>query len=157
MHPELNVNADKNAKNCSRWVLQWPRNWLTYQSGIRSQFWKLILKNLQSENKYSNFWTIFTNFVHNTAWQRSHWGRLEKAEKVSYHSIYIRTVSSYCLLSALLNWFKLVYGPLGQSNMPNMLYFCPRPARKETNVPLYKQSYELVELINLTVLLFKRS
>ena len=28
--------------------------------------------------------------------------------------MYIRTVSFYHLLSALLNWFKLVYGPFGQ-------------------------------------------
>ena len=35
------------------------------------------------------------------------------------HSIQIRTVSSQCLLSALLNWFKLFFGPfgLGQSEM----------------------------------------
>ena len=30
---------------------------------------------------------------------------------------YIRTVSSLCLLSALLIWYKLVYGQFGQSNM----------------------------------------
>ena len=30
---------------------------------------------------------------------------------VKGHSIYIRTESLYCLLSALMNWFKLVYGP----------------------------------------------
>ena len=42
------------------------------------------------------------------------------------HSIYIRTVSSLHLLSALLNWFKLKldYGPLQQSN----IQFLPRPA-----------------------------
>ena len=33
------------------------------------------------------------------------------------HSIFIRTLSSQCLLSTLLNWFKLVYGLFGQSNM----------------------------------------
>ena len=32
------------------------------------------------------------------------------------HSIYIRTVSSQHLIPALLNWFKQVYGPIGQSN-----------------------------------------
>ena len=30
--------------------------------------------------------------------------------KLLRHSIYIRTVSSYLLLSTLPNWFKLVYG-----------------------------------------------
>ena len=33
------------------------------------------------------------------------------------HSINIRTVRSLPLLSSLLNWFKLVCGPLRQSNM----------------------------------------
>jgi hypothetical protein len=43
---------------------------------------------------------------------------LEKAENDGIrHSIYIRTVSSKCLLSALHNCLKLVYGQFGQSNM----------------------------------------
>ena len=33
------------------------------------------------------------------------------------HSIYIRRVSSYCMFSALLNWFELVDEPFDQSNM----------------------------------------
>ena len=44
---------------------------------------------------------------------------------------YIRTLSSYHLLSALLNWFILVYGLFGQSNMQ---------ARKESNEPRLKSS-----------------
>ena len=51
---------------------------------------------------------------------------------LSIHSIYIRTVSSQQLLSALLNWFKLVYGPFGQSNMQPTLDFCPDKARQIT-------------------------
>ena len=35
-----------------------------------------------------------------------------------------RTVSSKRLLSALLNWLELVYGPFGQSNMHRTLNFC---------------------------------
>ena len=35
----------------------------------------------------------------------------------SNHSIYVRTVSSQCLQSALMNWFKLVYGLFGQSTV----------------------------------------
>ena len=31
------------------------------------------------------------------------------------HSIFIRTVKLYVLLSPLLNWFKLVYGLFGES------------------------------------------
>ena len=40
------------------------------------------------------------------------------------------------MLSSLLNQIKLVYAPNGQSNMNSTLDFCPRPAKKETNVPL---------------------
>ena len=36
---------------------------------------------------------------------------------------------------------SLVYGPFGQSiTFTVTLDFCPRPARKETNVPLHKIS-----------------
>ena len=42
-----------------------------------------------------------------------------------WHSIYIRTVSSVPLFFALLNCFKVVYGPFGQSNMQGTLCFCP--------------------------------
>ena len=45
--------------------------------------------------------------------------------RVKRHSIYIRTISSWRLLSALLNWFRLVYGPIGQINMYCTLDFCP--------------------------------
>ena len=38
------------------------------------------------------------------------------------HCTYVRTVSS---LSALLNWFKLVYGSFRQSNVKHSLDFCP--------------------------------
>ena len=61
--------------------------------------------------------------------------------------MYIRTVSSWRLLSTLLIKFTLVYGPLGQSKMHSILDFCPRPARKEINVPLHKRSQELTVLI----------
>ena len=50
-------------------------------------------------------------------------------------SIYIRTVRT------LQNWFKLVYGPFGQSNMHHTLDLCPnQAARKESNVPKLKSS-----------------
>ena len=41
------------------------------------------------------------------------------------HSIYIRTVSSYHMLSDLLNWFKLVYGAFGQINIQCKLGVSP--------------------------------
>ena len=47
------------------------------------------------------------------------------AHLVSGHSIYIMTVTSQRLFSALMNWFKLVYVPFGQSNMHRTLNFCP--------------------------------
>ena len=47
--------------------------------------------------------------------------------------LYIRTVSSYCLLSALLNWSKLVYGLFGHSNctgIPRFTLLMWGPKRK---------------------------
>ena len=38
---------------------------------------------------------------------------------------YIRAVTSYHLLSYLVNWFKLVYGPFGHIKMHSTLNFCP--------------------------------
>ena len=71
---------------------------------------------------FDNLWVIFEKMGNsNISW---------------IHSIYIRTVSSYHLLSILPNQLKLVYGLFGQSNMYATLDFCPRPARKETNVSL---------------------
>ena len=43
-----------------------------------------------------------------------------------------------------LNWFKLFYGPFG-SNMYGLLDFCP--ARKESNVPKLKRSFNLKGLM----------
>ena len=40
------------------------------------------------------------------------------------HSIYIRTVSSFCLVSVLVNWFLLVVGLFIQSNMHHKLDIC---------------------------------
>ena len=60
----------------------------------------------------------------------SFWSCPLKAQ--GFHSIYIRTVSSLCLLSTLLNQFKLVYGPLGRSTC-TVLYsnqFCPGQSGK---------------------------
>ena len=57
--------------------------------------------------------------------------------------IYIRTVSSYRHLSALMNKFKLDNWLFGQSNMHHLLDFYPRPTWKETNVPLHKLSRSL--------------
>ena len=61
--------------------------------------------------------------------------------------IYIRTVSYLRLFATLLIELKLVHGPFGRSNMHSTLDFCPRPAMKETNVPLLKIWWELTVLI----------
>ena len=67
----------------------------------------------------------------------------------------IRTVSSKRLLSALLNWLKLVYGLFGKSIMHFTL---SRPARKESNVPKLKSSYGLtVKICLYTMTLMKPS
>ena len=60
--------------------------------------------------------------------------------KHTWHSIYIRIVSSWCLLSTLFSQLKLFYGLFGQSNMHSAFDFWPRLARKEMNVPLHKRS-----------------
>ena len=39
------------------------------------------------------------------------------------------------LLSILMIQFELVNWPFGQTNKHNTFDFCPRPDRKETNVP----------------------
>ena len=43
----------------------------------------------------------------------------------------MRTVSSYFFLSALLNWFKLVYRLFEQSNMHHTFDFCPDQTSQE--------------------------
>ena len=54
---------------------------------------------------------------------------------------YGKSVLYLRLLSALLNWFKLVYEQFDQSNMQSTLYlFLSRQARKELNVPKLSSS-----------------
>ena len=50
------------------------------------------------------------------------------------HSIFMRTGLKLYFAEP-----KLVYEPFGQINMHSTLDFCPRPARKKTNVPLHKR------------------
>ena len=54
--------------------------------------------------------------------------------------MYVRTVTSYLFADS-------VYGPFGQSNKHSTPDLCPRPARKETNVPLHKRNFKLTVLI----------
>ena len=54
--------------------------------------------------------------------------------KLIKYSIYIRTVRSQRLLSALHNWFELVYGQFGQSNMHSTFNFGSETTRKDSNV-----------------------
>ena len=59
----------------------------------------------------------------------------------------------------LLYWSSLnylVYPPFGQSNIYSTLDFCLRPARKETNVPITKRSWEVTVLIYILCLYKKR-
>ena len=59
-----------------------------------------------------------------------HCTTLTSSARLSPQCIYIRTVSSYRLFSSLLNWFKLVFGPFGQSIMHPTLNLCPdQPGR----------------------------
>ena len=62
---------------------------------------------------------------------------------ITRHSLYIRTVSSYHMLSALLNWFKLVYELFGQSNMHRTLEFCPeQPVRNQMTTTQIQISHQ---------------
>ena len=65
--------------------------------------------------------------------------------------MFIRKVSSYRLLSTLVNQLKLVYGPFGMSNMHSTLDFCPpdQPGRKLMYHYVHKRSYELTVLIHM--------
>ena len=47
-------------------------------------------------------------------------------------------LTAFCIL-CMLNQIKLVYGLFRQSNTQSTLDFCPKPTRKETNVPLHKK------------------
>ena len=56
-------------------------------------------------------------------------------------TLFLRTVSSYHKLSALLNWFKLFYWQLVQISMHRKYtWFLTKPVRKESNVPKLKRS-----------------
>ena len=55
-------------------------------------------------------------------------------------------------MSTLLNWFKLVFGPLGQSNVYSI---SSRKARMESNVPKLKGIQELTVLKYILWLNFK--
>ena len=65
---------------------------------------------------------------------------IELSTQSFQHNTFIRAVSSWRLLATLLIQFELVYRPFGRSNMQSILDFCPRPAKKETNVPLHNRS-----------------
>ena len=65
--------------------------------------------------------------------------------ETSDHSIYIRTVISFQLLSAKLNWFKLVYVQLCQSKMDRTLNFSPDQPGKNQKY----QSYIVAKVIKL--------
>ena len=55
-------------------------------------------------------------------------------------------------MSTLLIKFKLIQGRFEQSNIHFAFDFCPRTARKETNVPQQKINKELTVLIYLLCL-----
>ena len=52
-------------------------------------------------------------------------GKVQVLNARERDSIFVRTINSSLLLSSLLNWFKLVYGFLGKSNLdeePRLMY-----------------------------------
>ena len=94
-----------------------------------------IIPDFDSKNS-SQIWTKFLLSEHSASWRQISFisfnakcgAPISHPIKLNWmHSVFIRTVSSYCLLSALLFWFKLVYEPFGQSTMHLI------SARKESN------------------------
>ena len=77
--------------------------------------------------------------------------KLQKKKNTTLHT---RTVSSLMkifwtiLLSALLNWLKLLYLPFWQSNI-EYTFSLPRPARKQSNVPKLKVANVLLSDLDI--------
>lgn len=65
--------------------------------------------------------------------------------------MFIRTVSSYRLLSTLINQLKLIYGAFGMSNLHSTLDFCPpdQSGIKLMYHYIHKRSYEFTVLISM--------
>ena len=103
---------------------------------LRMSFKAYLLPNQPRSLQQSSWVSIFST-VNKTSFTLV---ILRAARLILSHSIYIRTVNFYGLLSIFLIQFKLDYGSFGQSNMHSMLDFCTRPARKEINVPLHQIS-----------------
>ena len=126
LHNPTDANQHKNTKHRR---IQLPLQWLQKQgknsndiSAVQfNSHYSLVLKKPRTRN------TVIT-------WYHS----FKLMDNHCMNSIYIRTLSFYCLFSALLNWFKLVYGQFGQINMHCTLGL--RPASKESNVPKLKSS-----------------
>ena len=102
--------------------------------------WFIFLRQHQRDRIITIFLEVVHPTVSKAGQDKMQPHEFHTASYVQCYSIYIRTVSSLRLLSNFLIQFKLVYGPVGQSNMHNTLDFCPGPARKEMNVPLHKKS-----------------
>ena len=75
-------------------------------------------------NNFFNQWTYWEVYIlqFNFFWQ------LNDLQTQLYT---LRTVNSKCLLSFLLNWFKLDFGLFGQINTHQTLDFCPDQTRQE--------------------------
>ena len=111
----------------------WPKSqfWPKSHFWSKSYFWsKIQIYLLFIEGSWFVLWTWGTNSK--TMWWYAlveHWSIVSSRRNFwsknlwHRHSIFIRTVRSKRLLSALLNWFELVYGQLCQSNMHRILIF----------------------------------
>ena len=64
-------------------------------------------------------------------------------------SIYIRIVSSLRLLSALINWFKLVYVPFGQSSVHRTFGFCLNQPRAKSLLTVLVHAICIHEMLQL--------
>ena len=99
-------------------------------------------KNCRSNEKMAVAWCFSCAFSYNNNRPMRLCNQCNKIR----HSIYIRAVSSYQLLSALNNWFKLVSGQFEQSNMHRTFDFCPRPARTQWISLLYRRLQKIEQI-----------
>ena len=76
------------------------------------------------------FWPIQSHVKINTVF----------AIRTSIWNVFYQILLTWLLLSTLLNQFKLVARPLGQSNMRSTLDFCPDQTSQDSNVPKLKVS-----------------
>ena len=115
---------------------------------LRRLFDKYAVARTEHDALVKSTTKIFSNFVafsENPNFKK-------RSLLLTYSSNSIRTEISWGLAPSLLNWFKPIYWPFGQSNM-----YLSKPARKESYLPKLKSSWVFtVQIYMCTLLLLHR-